>query len=380
MSRTPIRSTSGTKAVNRTADPFRQRLRRLRSLLSREGLDALLVTYPHDIRYLTGFSGEDSYALVTNRSIFILSDFRFQEELKSLDSRVSIVIRKNSIGDAACALLQEVKPGVIGVQSEHISAAARAAIAGKIGEKKLRDTSGLLLALRVVKDVSEVALIRKAAKIQQEALLAVLPLIEPGLSESLIAARLEYEMKARGATGTSFQTIVAAKANGSKPHYRPGTTRTALDRSLLIDWGANLSGYCSDMTRTFALGRWPVKLREVYQIVLEAHMAAIDAIRPGKTCSEIDGVARAIIDRSGYGKHFGHGLGHGIGLDIHEHPRLARGVDTRLEPGMVVTVEPGIYLPGIGGVRIEDDILVTSRGSTNLCSLPKDLKWATLNG
>lgn len=380
MSRRPASSNQSAGARKKASDVHTARVRRLRSRLAEDGLDALLVTYPHDIRYLTGFSGEDSYALITRKQFYIISDFRFQEELARWRSRATIVIRQKAIIEATGELLADLKPGIVGVQGEHLSSASRASLAKKVGERKLRDTSGLLLSLRVTKDASEVSLIRRAAKIQEEALEAVLPLIRPGQGESLIAARLEYEMKSRGASGTSFETIVAARANGSKPHYRPGATRTGANTALLIDWGARLDGYCSDMTRTFALGRWPAKLREAYGVVLEAHLAAIDAIRPGRTCGEIDSVARGIIERAGYGDCFGHGLGHGIGVDIHEQPRLAKGIQTALVPGMVVTVEPGIYLPGVGGIRIEDDILVTSRGSSNLCSLPKDLKWATLHG
>ncbi|MBL8746254.1 MAG: aminopeptidase P family protein, partial [Phycisphaerae bacterium] len=268
----------------------------------------------------------------------------------------------------------------LAVQSEHLSLQARGELAKAVGSSRLRDSVGLLSSLRLLKDASEIAAITRGAKIQQAALLATLPTIRPGQSERQIAARLEFEMKSRGADGLSFETIVAARANGSKPHYRPGGEKTAKGKPLLIDWGARVEGYCSDMTRTFSIGSWPRKLKEVYRVVLEAHLAAIDAVKPGMTCGELDGVARGIIARAGYGKEFGHGLGHGIGLDIHEAPRVFTTTQTVLEPGMVITIEPGVYLPGVGGVRIEDDILVTDRGARNLCSLPKDLEWATLHG
>ncbi len=364
----------------KAADVHAPRLARLRGLLRRAGLGALLITQPRDIRYLTGFTGEDSYAVVTAGSLIVLSDFRFEEELERIRGRARVVIRTRPIALAACEVLAGTKARVVGVQGEHISAATRALFARHLGAGRVRDTQGLLDSLRVIKDGTEIATIRKAARIQEEALLAVLPLIRPGVRESLIAARLEFEMRVRGADGTSFESIVAARTNGSRPHHRAGATTTAKGRPLLIDWGARLGGYCSDMTRTFCLGKWPAKMREVYRVVLEAQEAAIEAIAPGKTCGEIDAVARGIIERAGYGARFGHGLGHGIGLDIHEGPRLARGIGTTLEPGMVVTVEPGVYLPGIGGVRIEDDILVTAKGGMNLCRLPKEMEWATLHG
>lgn len=363
-----------------TSPPFAARLRRLRASLRQHRFDGLLITYPNDIRYLTGFSGEASVALVTEKTFIIISDFRFQEELQPLKSRAEIVIRKGGMPEAQTETINRLKPRALAVQSEHLGAQSRVDLAKAVGASRVRDSVGLLATLRLVKDESEIAAIAKAAKVQQDALLATLKTIKAGQTERQIAARLEYEMKCRGADGLSFESIVAAKANGSKPHYRAGPEKTAKGKTLLIDWGARFDGYCADMTRVFALGSWPTKLKEVYEIVLDAHLAAIDAVRPGMTASQLDGVARALITKAGYGKEFGHGLGHGIGLDIHEGPRLFTTTKTVLEPGMVITIEPGVYLPGIGGVRIEDDILVTDRGARNLCSLPKDLQWATLHG
>lgn len=318
--------------------------------------------------------------LITRRDAAVISDFRFQEELQPLSDDFEIVIRKGSMPDAQKALIRKLKPKALGVQSEHLPADARSFIASAAGPSHVKDIVGLTAALRMVKDAREVDAIRAGIKIQQEALLAVLPGIRPGQSEREIAAVLEYECKRRGAQGMSFETIVAAKANGSKPHYRPGGEKTAKGRPLLIDWGVRARGYCSDMTRTFCLGSWPRKMETIYRVVLEAQEAAIAAAGPGMTCGALDMTARGIIERAGFGPMFGHGLGHGIGLDIHENPRVFKTTSTVLEPGMVVTIEPGIYLPGVGGVRIEDDILITERGAKNLCSLPKDLKWATLHG
>jgi len=243
---------------------------------------------------------------------------------------------------------------------------------------KLVATRGVLSDLRAIKDAFEIRAIRKSVKLQEEAMEATLPQLEVGQTETEVAAILEYEMRWRGADGPSFQTIAAARANGSKPHARPGSTRTASSRPLLIDWGARLDGYCSDMTRTFCFGRWPKVMREIYEVTLEAQIAACEAVRPGITGAELDAVARDIIEAAGYGDRFGHSLGHGIGLDVHEMPRIAKTAKAALEPGMIVTIEPGIYLPGVGGVRIEDDVLVTERGGKNLSRLPKDIEWATL--
>ncbi len=337
-------------------------------------LEALLITNPKDVDYLTGFHGEDSWAIVAPRAVFVVSDFRFQEELDAIKN-AKLIIRKGAIDEAAAGALESFKG--IGVQAEHLTVATRAKLAKALGAKRLVDTTGLLSTIRLRKDDSEISLIRKAVRIQQQALEETLAGVGPGQTEADIAAELEMRMKRLGASGPSFGTIVAARANGSKPHYRPAKTKTAKNQPLLIDWGAVVGGYCSDMTRTFTFGRWPKPLADVYQIVLEAHLAAIDAVAPGVKCRKVDAVARDIITKSGYGEHFGHGLGHGIGLDIHEGPRLSKQSEETLEPGMVVTIEPGIYLPGIGGVRIEDDVLVTDRGRRNLCSLPKAIDWAT---
>lgn len=346
--------------------------------MRRAEADALLITNPRDIQYLTPFSGEDSNALVNERRLIVLSDFRFAEELEALRGHADVRLRDGEMVELIKRVVGDLNPATLAIQAEHMTVEGRAKLAKAIGAKRIRDTTGLLAHLRVEKDESEVRLIRRAAKIQQDALLALLPTIEPGQSESEIAARLEFEMKAHGAEGVSFPTIAAARANGSLPHAVPGSTKTAPNQPLLIDWGARYAGYCSDMTRTFTLGRWPRKIAEIYPIVLEAWHAGADAVKPGARCVDVDAAARTVIEDAGFGPRFGHGLGHGIGLDIHEDPRVSRHSTQTLKPGMIVTIEPGIYLPGVGGVRIEDDLLVTDRGSRNLCSLPKDMEWATL--
>lgn len=346
--------------------------------MRRHGLDALLVTNPVDIRYLTGFSGEASYALVTRAQFWVISDFRFQEELAALRGLARVFIRTGEIVGALGEVAGRMGLKAIGFQSEHLAYSTATRIAGSLGVGNMRPTTGILNDLRQIKEESELASIRAAIKIQQDALVATLGQIDAGMTELEVTAVLEYEMKARGSTDPAFGSIVAAGANGSLPHAIPGKAKLKRNSTLLIDWGATVNGYRSDMTRTFTLGKWPPVMREVYEIVLDAHYAGIDAIRPGAISGEVDAAARKIITDAGYGKEFGHSLGHGIGLNVHESPGLRAGADTVLEPGMVVTVEPGIYLPGVGGVRIEDDVLVTARGARSLCSLPKDIRWATL--
>ncbi len=337
----------------------------------------MLVTYPRDLRYLTGFRGDDSVMLVTPSKLWIVSDSRYEEELQPFKKTATIVMRQGAMTEALSKLLKSVGPKKLGIQAEHMTVAFKAALAKGAGEKRLRDTSAVIKSLRAVKDAGEIALLRNAVKLQEAALNDVLRTIKPGQAESDIAARLEMTMRIRGAESVSFPSIVAAGANGSLPHAVPGAAKVKKDSTLLIDWGACVGGYRADMTRTFAIGKWPKKMAEVYRVVLDAHLAAIAAIKPGKTGKEIDAVARGIISKAGFGEFFGHGLGHGIGLDIHEDPGLNKLTEPVLKPGMVVTVEPGIYLPGVGGVRIEDDVLVTDRGGTSLCSMPKTLDWAT---
>jgi Xaa-Pro aminopeptidase len=359
------------------ADARRARVRRLRRLLREHDLGALLVANPNDIRYLTGFSGDDSALIVLERSLIMVSDFRFEEELQNLPAQTRLVIRSTGLFEAVGQTLRDTGVDSIGVQAEHLTILGRREIARRAGARRLVDAPPLLATLRAVKDDFEICAIRNAVRVQEQALLATLEQAAPGMMEREIAAHLEYEMKVRGAEGVSFPTIVAAGASGSLPHYSPARRRTGRNKALLIDWGARVDGYCADMTRTVAFGRWPARIREIYSVVLDAMDAAVEAVRPNIRAREIDRVARGIIEAAGYGPRFGHGLGHGIGLDVHEAPRVSRLSEDTLLPGMVITIEPGVYIPGVGGVRIEDDVLVTERGARRLASLPRDLTWAT---
>ncbi len=361
-------------------DPHAARLKRLRASLKQRSIDALLITNPADIHYLSGFRGEDSHAIVTARQFAIVSDFRFGEELDRL-SGVKVVMRSGAISEATAKHLNDLGADAVGVQSDVMTLAQREALVkalGKGGTKRLHSTTDLVANLRLFKTDDEIKSIRKAVKIQQEALVATLETVKPGQTELEVCARLEFEMKTRGSEKPAFGPIVAAQANGSLPHAVPGKTKLAKGKPLLIDWGCTVDGYRSDMTRTFSLGTWSRQMKEIYTITRDAFLKAIDAVQPGMTGKQLDAVARDHITKAGYGEAFGHSLGHGIGLDVHEGPRVAKTSDTVLEPGMVITIEPGIYLPGVGGVRIENDILVTPRGGKDLCSLPTDMEWATI--
>ncbi len=373
--------TARKSAASAVPPPYAARHARLRQAMRNAEVDGLLITSASDIRYLTPFCGEDSWALLTGKKLVLISDSRFAEEIEPLGQWLDIALRAGPIAEKAGATANDLKVKRLGVQAEHFTLAQQRNLAKAAEGAALVETDGLLSTLRAVKDEVEVQSIRRAVQCQQESLRATLADLRLGQSESEIAGRLEYEMKKRGASAAAFSTNVSAKANSSKPHYRP-SDRVKLTRgkAMLIDWGARVEGYCSDMTRTWAIGSMPRQIGEIYRIVLEAQLAGIEAVGPGASCREVDAAARKVIEEAGYGENYGHGLGHGIGLDVHEAPSLsprAAESDT-LKPGMIVTVEPGIYLPGVGGVRIEDDVLVTDKGHRVLSDWPKGIEDAVL--
>ncbi len=389
----PRASRAAKKGAGKTASrspkagsgsPALERIARLRRLFDREALSHLLITSPEDVAYLTGFHGGDSYLLVPSHDAaraIILSDFRYEEELTPQKGDFDIVIRTQGMHAALVQLLRDCNVARLGIQSEvmtvHDLRGLEHALEGT--GTTFTETKGLVSQLRVRKDASEIATIRKAISIQQAALKEVIPTIRAGQTELEIAARLEAAMKTRGSSAPAFETIVGANANGSLPHYRPHPVKLKKNQPLLIDWGAVYQGYRGDMTRTFCMGKWPAKIEEIYKIVLDAHKLAAAGLKARTTTKAVDALARDYITKYGYGDLFGHGLGHGIGLKTHEEPSLShRAPETTLESGMVVTIEPGIYIAGVGGVRIEDNYVVTEGGSENLSSLPKDLKWASL--
>lgn len=367
----------------RTPDRLLARIDALQARLAEQHADALLVTNPRDIRYLTGFIGDDSWALILRKDprAVVVSDFRFQEQIAREAPHVRAVIRKKGLIDELERLTNRRKLRKIALQPDHVSVGLRKRIVKAIGAKKLLAADDGLILQRAVKDPDEVACIRKALQIQQQAFIETLRFLRQATrTESQVAAYLAYRMRSLGADKESFDAIIAGDANAALPHAIPGPRKLVKGSLVLIDWGAKWRGYCSDMTRTLGLGSMPRRMREVYKVVLDAQLAAIDAIAPGKGLVAIDRIARRIIKKAGYGKHFGHGLGHGLGLDIHEQPAFSPRADPDevLKPGQVVTVEPGIYLPGIGGVRIEDDVLVTPRGREVLSDLPKSLESAII--
>jgi len=268
------------------------------------------------------------------------------------------------------------------VQGEALTLRQRDNLARDLTKAKLKTRlvtiDDVVVNARNIKDAREIQIIEQAIAVAEHGFAMIKANLQLGTTENELASLLVHEMRKRGAWDAAFNVIVGAGPNASLPHYRPGDVKIQSNTAVLVDWGALVGGYRSDLTRMILVGSIPPAIKEIYRVVLDAQLAAIAAIKPGKTGKQIDQVARAVIRKAGYGKNFGHGLGHGVGRDIHETLSFSRLSKTVLEPGMVMTVEPGIYLPGVGGVRLEDDILVTAEGCRVLSHLPKDFESAKL--
>jgi Xaa-Pro aminopeptidase len=359
-------------SVRAPADPLERRAF-VRERMIGADLDALLVLALPNIRYLSGFSGSAGLMVVRAEppDVFF-TDFRYQSQVaaeldRSIDVRIETerllkVVREFLLGE-----------GVARVAFEREELTYR-------GWSEWSQTEGPALVpvtewveeARAVKSRAEIDAIRAACRLADDTFESMLDEVRPGVTERELAARLELEMARRGAEGASFETIVAFGERSALPHARPGSRELCPGEVVLFDFGAVVNGYVSDMTRTVACGEPPAQMHEIYEVVLAAQHAALRGIQAGISGLEADGLARDVIEAAGYGPHFGHSLGHGIGLEVHEAPRLGRKSEDRLATGMTVTIEPGIYLEGIGGVRIEDDALVTESGLEQLSSAPKD--------
>jgi Xaa-Pro aminopeptidase len=342
-------------------------------------LGALVVTHLPSVRYLTGYVGSNGIAVLSPAGTVLLTDGRYSVAAREqVDDGVEVVIGARDLmrETAEAAARLSASGDRVGVESVHMSMAQGERLATLLAEtdggRTISGQAGIVESVRARKDADEVAAIRRAAGVADRAVARVLADGLPGRTERDIAWALLEAFRDEGAEGPSFETIVAAAANGARPHAVPGDTRVPDDTLVVIDLGAVVDGYCSDMTRTAVLGDPGEELLRAYAVCHEAQRAAVAAVRPGIGCAELDAVARDIIDAAGFGEAFGHGLGHGVGLEIHEGPRLGREAPGVLEPGMVVTIEPGIYLEGRGGVRIEDLVVVTDDGCEVLSGAPKD--------
>jgi Xaa-Pro aminopeptidase len=330
--------------------------------------EPLLVTNPTNVRYLCGFESTNAALLVEPDRIRLFTDFRYAEAARQVDGVEFVETKRNVI-----SALAELLEGRIGFEATHLTYAAWETL-GQSGAIELVPERGIVERLRAVKDAKELEAMRTAAAITTKALEQLVNEPWIGRSELQLAWELERLLQQAGSSGVAFATIVASGPNSALPHAHPGDRVVQAGDLVIVDWGARVDGYCADCTRTFAAGGIDDDLRAVYEVCLDAQLTALPEPRAGANGRDVDAVARSRIDEAGYGKEFGHGLGHGVGIDIHEAPVLRPESEDTLEPGNVVTVEPGIYLAGRGGVRIEDLVVVTSGEPEVLTAFPKDLQ------
>ncbi len=348
------------------------RVNRLRALLAQHQLDAILIHKPENRTYLTGFTGSAGVALVTERDALLLVDFRYVEQAAAEAPEWEVVKVAPQATDTVVEIVRRGELRRIGFESDGLTYKQYGELAKALQPSELVPVDGLDR-LRWVKDTEELARIRKAAAIADAAFAHVRSLLRPGIRERDVALELEFFMRRHGADKEAFETIVASGVRSSLPHGRASDKVLASGEFVTLDFGAVVRGYHSDCTRTVVLGEASSRQREIYELVLTAQQRALAGLRPGLNTRDADALARQVITDAGYGDQFGHGLGHGVGLAIHEGPALSPREDATLEAGMVVTVEPGVYLPGWGGVRIEDLAVITPGGCEILTTAPKHL-------
>jgi Xaa-Pro aminopeptidase len=359
---------------------YSRRLQTLRSNLKLLKCDALAVSHGTNVRYLSGFSGSAGMLLVTSDETIFLTDFRYRTQAQNeVGAHARVVIAARGLWREAAKIIKKQGISRVGFEAEHISVATWQEIK-KLVEPKSQTiaTQRAVENLRLFKDADELAIIRQAVQIADETMAEALELLRPGLSEREVATAIENGVKKRGASGLSFETIVASGTRGALPHGVASDKILETGDMITIDMGARFQNYCSDMTRTVCLGKSNAKQREIYELTWRAQVAASKALQPGLSCKAADTIARQIIDDAGYKGAFGHGLGHGVGIDIHEAPRLSQLGKGTLEAGQIVTSEPGIYLADFGGVRIEDMLFITENGAEVLTKTPKPEKLLEL--
>ena len=354
-------------------DPFKMRLLSFRKLLDERALDAFLVSVPENRYYLSGYEAEDlqltessGYLLITPSEQYLLTDFRYQEEARHEAPDFQLLLYTSGLGDVLSDLFSNQSMERLGIEGHYTAYDKYQEVVEALQSihpmAMVIAAEGLVEQLRIIKEPEEIERIKASLALTERALLAVWESLKPGMREKQVAWEIERRIREGGAEAVSFPPIAAAGPNGALPHAVPTDREIEPGDAVILDLGSKLDHYCSDMTRTWVAGAPVDRLKEIYRIVREAQLAAQDAIRAGKDSVEVDGVARDLISRAGYGEYFGHGLGHGVGLAVHEKPGLRKRNPVKLEENMVVTVEPGIYLPGFGGVRLENMVRVTETG------------------
>ncbi|MDX8046013.1 Xaa-Pro peptidase family protein [Gracilibacillus sp. S3-1-1] len=348
------------------------RLERLRIALKEQNLEGLLITSPINRRYITGFTGSAGVVLVTSNDAFFITDFRYLEQASDQVKGFDIKEHRGPIQEKVAELVASLQINTLGFEKNDLTYGLYETYNNAINAD-LIPSDGIIEKLRLIKDEDEINIIKDACKIADDAFNHVLEYIKPGVKEIDISNELEFFMRKQGATESSFDTIVASGFRSALPHGVASSKEIQSGELVTLDFGALYKGYASDITRTVAVGDISEELETIYNTVLEAQLKGVEGIKAGITGTEADALTRDHIDYKGYGKYFGHSTGHGLGLDVHEMPRLSLKSDDVLEPGMIVTVEPGIYVPNVGGCRIEDDILITENGNERLTHSPKEL-------
>jgi len=336
------------------------RIKKLWRLLEAE-TDGMLITSPENVRYLCGFTGTEGIVLLTRREGFFLTDGRYTIQAQQQVKQLTVITFREKFRDLG-RLIKKLHLRALGFEARHVTVAELHDLEKETQLVTLKPCTDVLDRLRMVKDPAEIALLRKAARIAAQSLQEVMPLIRPGIRELDVACELEYRMKKNGGDGPAFQPIVASGYRAALPHGVASLKKIAAGDVVVIDYGTVYRGYASDETCTVFVGKPTARQKKIYSIVLEAHDRAIAALRPGKALKAIDAAARGYIEQQGFKKYFNHGTGHGVGLAVHEPPRVSYLADGNVDAGMVVTIEPGIYIPGWGGVRIEDTVVVRNRG------------------
>jgi Xaa-Pro aminopeptidase len=344
----------------------------LRRLISARECDALLVTRQENRRYLSGFTGSHGMLLVTADEVYLITDRRYETQAPLEAPGCKLVLSDAAMSEALPGLCRERGLQALGFEQDHLTYRQYETLRGALDGVRLVPVFGLVERLRLVKDDEEIALIQEAGVITGAAFWYILGSLHYGQTELEIAGGIEYFMRSHGSGPPAFETIVAAGERGAMPHGTATDNRIASGQLVVIDYGGNHGGYTADFTRTICIGRCSARQRQVYEVVLDAQRHAMEAIRPGVAAGEVDAAARQVIADAGYGEYFSHALGHGLGLSIHEAPRLGPKQELTLRAGMVTTVEPGIYLPGWGGVRIEDTVVVTNSGCEVLTPVTRD--------
>ncbi|WP_314581121.1 Xaa-Pro peptidase family protein [Enterococcus gilvus] len=349
-----------------------KRIEKLRALMKNDGIDAYLVTSPANLRYLTNFTGTAGLAFITLKEAFFITDFRYTEQASEQVQGMTILQHQGDIVGEVIKLMEREGIRVLGFEDAFVTY-AEYSVFEEVIDAELAPASGLIERLREQKDEGEIAIIEKACAIADEGFDHVLKMIRPGMTEIELANQLDFFMRSLGASGTSFETIVASGLRSALPHGVASEKVIEQGDMITLDFGCVYQGYVSDITRTFAIGDPGQSLKDIYQIVLNAQLKVIEAAQPGVTGAQLDAVARTFISEAGYGDAFGHSTGHGIGMEIHEGPTVSRSNEEALAVGNVITDEPGIYIPGLGGVRIEDDLVIVADGNRLLTLSPKEL-------